>query len=696
MQSLQAVHEAETEENRRLHKGFKIATDVFKHSVKDQMYVHTLASHAAHKLRARTEILDMLKYFCFLALFLAFVINSTSSDARFRLGRLITTQILEKEFQIANTSVYKSYLTVDNLDEFYSFLTGPFWFSVFAAGSFDADTTYISGPLYNQPGFFGGSSQILGTIRIGQLRVAACPCEGVVPVENLTQPWCFPEYSSSTESKEPFGLGVTYEASTHESEPVFISITNRAYPGPTFTVELPNQEPRECEHESKHHCSVYAQLEALRTTKFFDTATRAIFVDFSVYNYNADVVTVVRLFVEQTMGGGLLATKNVVSFTPYLTGTTSEQISLGIQVLLYLVVLAQAYSALRHLYIHGLAYYKAGGGGSLANDINIVLFFLVAGLKCLMVLNLPSEYPPDVYINMRTSANYDYLSQSINSLNCFLSILKIFKYLSFLPTFNILTATVSNAISELVGLFILIAILLFGGSLAFTLAFGTSLAHYSVLLYSFYSLMSIFTLKLDVEEIFGANRILGPLFFITFVALIVLVIMHMLIACFENAYMEQKETYMFAKTMKVGSIGHEIVDHLLYHMIFKIPYLGPRVLLPWYQRSFVSSLNRTSDPALVRKSPQLHTAGGPQVVPVTTSAIEEMDFVETKNQAVHRMIAEIEEAHSAVVADIDHILENLTQRKVRHGPEVDILYEQLDALKKLEDEFEGCVAAMTG
>ncbi|EQC37508.1 hypothetical protein SDRG_05111 [Saprolegnia diclina VS20] len=673
------------------------------------MTAHNLASHAAHKLRARREIVEMLKYFGFLALFLTEVLLHSSSDTRFMLGRLVRTQLLEKEFQIPNSSVYKSYLTVDTVDEFHEFLVGPFWFSVFAAGSFDADTSYPEGPLYGARGFLGGANQILGTIRIGQLRVQAQPCAGVIPTANLTQPYCFPDYASDVESKEPFGLTRTYYPSEHESEPTFISVSNRAYPGPTFTVELHNHESDECDVGTKHGCEVYEELEALRSTKFFDAATRAIFVDLSTYSYNADAITVVRLFLEQTMGGGLLATKNVVSFRPYPTTTVSDRIYIAVEVALYLVVLGQAYTALTNLRYDGLSYYR--GRGSLTNDVNIVLFFVVAALKMLMFVSLPTSFPADTYINLRTSANYDYLSQSVNSLNCFLSILKVFKYLSFLPTFSILTSTVSSALHELLGLFIMIAILLFGGSMAFTLAFGTSLAHYSVLLHSFYSLMSIFTLKFDVEEIFEVNRVLGPLFFISFVALIVLVIMHMLIACFANAYLEQKESHLLAQTMHASSMGHEIANHLLYHVLFRIPYLGPRVFQPLYQRlAAANSSSSDMAPALQTSTHEFssssamklvhkpthpssaHATG--QIVPVNASALEEMNQIDAKNQDVLHLIEELEDAHTALVKDIDRVLEQLAQHKIRHGPEVDRLGNQLDALKKMEDEFEACIASL--
>ncbi|ETV79418.1 hypothetical protein, variant [Aphanomyces astaci] len=494
-----------------------------------QRLINNFTANAKHKLAAKREIHDMVNYVIFLALFLTVAITSTNGDDLFKFSKLVRSHLVVKNFQLVNTSVYKSYADVSNLDEFYEYLVGPFWGAIYGSDSYDGDETVYaatnasnSSVNYNR-GYIGGVGRILGTIRLGQVRVAGQACDNLA---TLGSTWCLPEYSTSTASTDSFGLGhELYEAvHTHIDEPSYISITNRVYPGPAFTVEIPNVEAAECNVVTKANCTVYTMLEELRHNKFWDLATRAIFVDFSVYNPHCKAVAVVRLFLEQTDGGGVMPSVSIRPFLPYVTPQTfQDMFAIVCESLLYLVVFHQAYVAVHGLRTVGFKYYAIRA--NIANDINIVFFFIVLGLKVLTHASLPTEFQDDVYVNLRSSANYDYLSRSVNSLNCFLSVLKVFKYLSFIPTFSILTATVSGAVDELIGLFVMIAILLFGGSLAFTIAFGSMLRHYSVVINSFYSLMGIFTLKFDAEEIFDGNRVLGPVFFVVFVSLIILVIM---------------------------------------------------------------------------------------------------------------------------------------------------------------------------
>ncbi|KAH9091325.1 hypothetical protein LEN26_018737 [Aphanomyces euteiches] len=643
----------------------------------------------------------MVNYFIFLALFLTVVIQTTSGDDMFKLSRLIKANLAEMNFQLTNTSVYKSYNTIDNVDELYEYMVGPFWDAIYGGNSFDGDSTFPEGSLYGGRGYLGGVGRILGKIRLGQVRVDPIPCENLAPNGIST---CLPEYSSSTASTTSFGLGhELYEpVEEHIDEPSYISITNRVYPGPAFAVELPNIESSGCDAATKVNCAVWHTLEELRENKFWDLATRAIFIDLNVYNPHCDVVAVVRLFLEQTDGGGLTSTATIRPFRPYSMFKSGASVGLIVECVLYLVVLHHASVAFRRVRTVGIKYYAVRA--NIVNDINIVFFFVVLALRVLIYTSLPHEFNDEEYINLRSSANYDYMARGVNSVNCFLSVLKVFKYLSFIPTFRVLTSTVSGAVEELMGLFVMIAILLFGGSLAFTIAFGTLLRHYSVLINSFYALMGIFTLKFDAEEIYDGNRVLGPLFFLCFVSLIILVIMHMLIACFANAYIQQKESYLHAKEMKLQTLGADILDHILHNILFTTPVLGPRIFRPLY-RYYVSVMKHSSggsresqiSEANKRNSIQVKSAQESKKIPDSTARIHPIadaspqpnDPPERTSQdakELHEKITQIDADFSALVKDVEKRLRELEKSSVS-AQEVHELAAFLNSLNALEDDL---------
>ncbi|KAF0698651.1 Aste57867_10745 [Aphanomyces stellatus] len=719
MQSAAATIDARLERDRAasLKTGDRTAS-LFKptSSPVNHMMAH-LTAHAKHKLAAKKEIHEMVNYVIFLVLFLVVVIQNTNGDDMFKFATLVRRHLVEKNFHLVNTSVYKAYDDVSNLDELYEYLENPFYGAIYGGDSFDGDTTsHANAPLYGGQGYLGGFGRILGTIRLGQVRVHGEPCPNLAAAGATL---CFPEYSSATDSTESFGLGrEPYEsAHTHVNEPSYISITNRVYPGPTFTVELPNQEDATCNVSTKTNCTVLAAIEELRENKFWDMATRAIFIDLSVYNPHADVVAVVRLFLEHTDSGGLMPTVSVRPFRPYLVLQTFQDIAVfACNVLLYLVVLGQAVAAVKALRTAGIKYYSVRG--NITNDINIVFFFVVVVFETLVYSTLPSTFQDDAYFNIRASAYYDYMSKSVNSLNCFLSILKIFKFLAFIPTFSMLTSTVSSAVDELIGLFVMIAILLFGGSLAFTIAFGTMLRHYSVLMNSFYALMGIFTLKFDAEEIYEGNRVLGPLFFLFFVSLIVLVIMHMLIACFANAYLEQKESLLHAQETKTETLGADILDHILHNIVFATPILGPRVFLPLYLycQEVMARTTILSNDGLSVNEQQQHPASK-YVVQVKSSTTERKKTttesttrihpiaepaappssaldVTTMKSEINAMVQEIEMEHKALIQRVEESVKQLEDNREGNAADSQELADFLHSLVKWEEDMGRSVVAM--
>ncbi|CAK4313831.1 unnamed protein product [Aphanomyces euteiches] len=112
-----AAREARKDETKASHSAASIASN---HDNRRVLATFTL--NAKQKIAAKREIRDMVNYFIFLALFLTVVIQTTSGDDMFKLSRLIKANLAEMNFQLTNTSVYKSYNTIDNVDELYEYM----------------------------------------------------------------------------------------------------------------------------------------------------------------------------------------------------------------------------------------------------------------------------------------------------------------------------------------------------------------------------------------------------------------------------------------------------------------------------------------------------------------------------------------------------------------------------------------------
>ncbi|CAK4678308.1 unnamed protein product [Aphanomyces euteiches] len=378
-----------------------------------------------------------------------------------------------------NTSALRTFKTLASIREFHNFLVGPFYDAVYGATSFDGDTAFPAGQLYTGPGFLGGYGRILGTIRIGQLRVNGTTCDGFIAqmADFFTQPaTCYPEYSTSTESLAPFGYpnqSVYFPRTSMPSEPFFVARSARYYGSPRFTIEFPSVEPSEsCDVVARPNCTVYDQLVSLREHKFVDLATRAIFIDLTTYNPNSDEQTSIRLFVELTKGGGFTPQVECTSYRLYRNTTASDTIRFVLEILVLILVAIQLRQEAQLIRRLKWSYLKMVANFS--HLLSLVIFLPMILFRVLSTTNLPdlTSLSLTTFINFRTSMWYFTMADAVTSFTFFLSWLKLFKFLAFLPMFAPLTQTVNKSMKQVTGLILIFGVALMGSSLSFTMAFG--------------------------------------------------------------------------------------------------------------------------------------------------------------------------------------------------------------------------------
>ncbi|ETW00267.1 hypothetical protein H310_07652 [Aphanomyces invadans] len=539
---------------------------------------------------AHREIKDMIQYLMFLALFIVVTVDvsgTAAADSPYRVTAMLNAQLNDKPFAYQDVRVRKSFDKIKTVLELHQYLTGPFYDVVYANGAFDADHAFPPGELYAKRGYIGGNSRLVGPIRIGQVRVKAEACGGVmasVPGLFNDPVQCFNAYSAATDSIEPFGHGYNYTAlSPKPVEPRFYSHSHHWYGSPTFGVMVPPTEDEQCDVRTKQNCPVYDLLASLKEHKYFDKATRAVFVDLNLYTANIDHTTTARLFAEMLPGGGVTTQVEFLTYRLYPWHDTADFVQAGCEGLIYVVILAQLAREATAVRRVGRKYF--GEFSNVAVVCNALLFLFVLAFRVLSYATLPASISDAEFANFRTPTIYFSLARSCQSFNCFLSWLKLFKFLSFIPMFGQLTKTVQRAAGKVLELVVIFALTLVGAALAFYLAFGNFAANYHTFLSSFYTLLHIVTGEMSLADLRLANRVLGPFFFISFVFLMMFVILNIFIVIVSEAYTDTKKELRLMDEMAVESLSKAIAHHFLHDFVYRVPFLGPRVLQPLFART---------------------------------------------------------------------------------------------------------------
>ncbi|KAF0698659.1 Aste57867_10753 [Aphanomyces stellatus] len=548
-------------------------------------------------VNATKEIVDMFNYIIFIVLFVSASMYGRQDDTPYKMTLNLMNQLQDKPWPARVTGVPKTFDDVDCIEELHKYLctlspfvrlthmfcraaVGNFYDVMYASGSFDGDKRFPVGATYSPRGVLGGYSEIWGPVRIGQLRVHGHPCEGTIIDKLLhNETLCYPEYSAATDSREEFRYKeFEYKADTNaSSEPTFIAHSARFYPGPAFNIYLPNQESTACNYDTFEGCHVYEQLHAIEESKFFDRATRAVFIDFTVFNRNFRQLTLVRLYMEQFPSGGMDPRAELQTYQLYGYNAPADYLKLAVEVATVLVVTYQLVKEFRY---RGDA--NTGGMAAYIHVLSLGLFYVIAALKAISYAQLPSpsQINPTVFLNFRTSAQYFWVAEAVTSIVCFLAWMKLFYFLSFIPNFAQLIKTITKAAKEMAGLMLIFFISLVGSAMAFQMSFGTRLYNFHTFWRSFLTLLQVIINKVEFEDLLETNQVLGPIFFCLFVLLMLFVILNMFIVIITDAYIEAQDEIELMHDIELNVMSKEIIDHVLHNVVFKIPLVGRHVFQP--------------------------------------------------------------------------------------------------------------------
>jgi len=147
---------------------------------------------------------------------------------------------------------------------------------------------------------------------------------------------------------------------------------------------------------------------------------------------------------------------------------------------------------------------------------------------------------PDKYANFEFLSFAQSLFNDAIAIMVFFAWVKIFKYISFNKTMNQLSSTLSRSAKDVGGFAIMFFIFFFAYAQLGYLLFGSQVEDFSTFYDSTFTLLRTILGDFDFHELEQANRVLGPIFFITYVFFVFFVLLNMFLAIINDTYAEVK------------------------------------------------------------------------------------------------------------------------------------------------------------
>ncbi|NWR19530.1 PK1L2 protein, partial [Emberiza fucata] len=425
-----------------------------------------------------------------------------------------------------------------------------------------ANTTLLKNLYGSYKGFItDGNSKLVGSARIRQVRVKGDTCPISPRLQHVAEE-CHAPYSLQTEDTSVYGEHWNTSApdnSSHLSSAWQYQSQSKlrghpswgkfaVYSGGGYVIHL-GTDPKNASRI----------LQYLFNNVWLDTFTRAVFVEFTVYNANVNLFCIISLMFESNALGAFFTSAELqsVRLYPYTDSlhifVVAAEIIYFLFIVYYMIVQGKLLKSLRWRYFH-----------SKWNLLEMAIILISWSALSVFVkrtvlgtrdISYYQEHKEDS-INFSETARADAVLGYLIAFLVLLSTVKLWHLLRLNPKLNMITSTLRRAWGDISGFITVIAIMFLAYSIAANLIFGWKLYSYKTLLDSAETMVSLQLGIFNYEEVLDYNPILGSFLIGSCIVFMTFVVLNLFISVILVAFSEEQKHYQ-------ASEEEEIVDLML-------------------------------------------------------------------------------------------------------------------------------------
>ena len=289
--------------------------------------------------------------------------------------------------------------------------------------------------------------------------------------------------------------------------------------------------------------TAYTVVADLHSNGWIDKQTRAVFVEFTVYNANTNLFGIVSIFIEFPSSSGAVTKVGMQAGRFYLQLNGGQTLA---HVLVIFFMLYFLYREGRLFYKQRWAYFKGFWNWIetilVVFEFSLIILFLARLYEVDRNLLQLRENPND-YVGFQYAGQADAVMSYILGLLVFFYILRFLRLLRFNKNFLTIATTLSRISRPILSFFIPFLAGYFAfGLFAFGI-FGSHLEDYSTFVRTMVTQFSMTLGDFDFEALMSVSPAFGSLYFFAFIGLNVMVLMNIFIAIINDSYAEvQQET----------------------------------------------------------------------------------------------------------------------------------------------------------
>eukprot|EP00794_Sanderia_malayensis_P008988 gene8988-9948_t len=408
--------------------------------------------------------------------------------------------------------------------------------------------------------------KIVNGVRIRQVRVKHDTCTKTDYVKDIIKLDCIAPYGLNSEDESSSTTGNWSKTTekrpklTRSNQP-WLYQTWRELDGYPFLAELTTYYGGGYTLDLFPRWNNLENIMKLKAKRWIDRHTRAILIEFALFNPSTNHFSMVTIVFEFAETGGCIHYHNIYTFKLYRYTTGYAFFTIVCEVLFLLLLLLYMYREIKEFWKLRSAYFTQFWNLievsiNVLSIIAIGFYFYREKLANDLLKRLPSKQP-NIFINFQFAAYCDQIFIIVVSLIVFFVSIKFVKLLRFNRRMSILADTLKDAWYPLGMFSIVMGIILLGSFLFATLVFGTAMYGYRNVLVTAATQISLLLGKFNFYEYSSTNRIIGPIFFFGYIVIVNWILINMFVSIINDSY------EVVCKNLELQSNDYEIVDFVM-------------------------------------------------------------------------------------------------------------------------------------
>lgn len=468
----------------------------------------------------KTWITEFLKYFLFLLLLTVCTFSYTNSDSFYLTNAMKSIYMEDTGFHDISTE-----------EQIWQWLEDPFLKAV-----------YESPIEYNE-------MATPPRLRMQRVKPQQCALPSVVINEDEI---CYPEYKKSNENKDPLVPTSNLPPGTGYTE-IPGSIFGFDYWGQAlpylrmywaggYLLHLPVPDT---EQEREIPSAARDLIQSVKELDWLGGGARILLVDLQLYNKNVNLFSIIRMSFEIPSTGGVITQAQFSIIHVYSSSSPLDVVT---------VICEIAWLILIGYYIGEKIYeMKVIGFRNFMGHLELRTQFFNLLLSSACVIFKMVKYSiidsDEIMICDPAKENDCYLSNFVfwqNQFNNFLAIVTFLSWIELNKFFTdfestaVFTKTLRLCLADLVSFMLVFTVTYLAYAELGVLIFGGQLDQFKNIFHSIYTLFRVILGDFDFHALESSNRILGPIYFITYVFVVFFILLNMFIAIISDTYSEVK------------------------------------------------------------------------------------------------------------------------------------------------------------